>query len=369
MIIETDISTADLLAVLSRSGKPGTFNLLPEGKASPLSQALTTTLAKAGLAKPGKKSIELSGAGRIIADVLLTPQNYVQLSVWNDELEGNMRVAFPSSPSVGTGVVVNQSGNTVHLQGFVDDLALSDLVSPLVGRLPEAAPPFEASLSFVQSSILAAMIDMLVHDRRDRPESSRIRPVSAEAVAGWLDLLWASGPRSSLCGQVFSLSLDADPPTELVVQAVLEDLAKSQLLTSQDGAGNRYPTQTLLNLVEVLGRIDGGFDLERAERTENGPPAGRIIHVMIGPAGAFTLELEGVDRIHIKVADRAATVSVVASLLGESLTQKKSTGDPIGSDKPRDAVRNKFCVHCGKKIGPTWRYCISCGAAIGGKGT
>jgi len=367
MIIQTDIPTADLVAMLDHSGKPATLNLRPEGPATPLSESLIATLDKAGLVKPGEKAIEPSVSGRIVADVLLSPQCYVQLLLWNGEMEGRVGAAFPASPAAGTGVIINQSGDTVHLQGFIDDQALVELISPVVSLLPEAVSSFNASLSFAQAAVLAAMLDMIVNDRRERPQSGRIRLVSEAAITEWLEILWAGGARASLSGQVFSLALNPDPPNPQVVNDVLEDLANGGLFFRQDVAETFLPAAALLDLVAVLDQIDSGFDLERVDRTEDGPLAGRILHVMSGPAGAFILELEGADRIHIQLADRAVTISVVANILMGELVQKQSQAPAPSRVLPQAAVRNRFCTHCGKPIEPSWHFCKACGTAIEGK--
>jgi len=367
MIIQTDIPTGDLAAMLDHSGQPAPFNLRPEGPASPVSESLLATLAQAGLVEPGKETVEPSPAGRIVAGVLLSPRCHVQLLLWADEMEGRVGIAFPASPAAGTGVIVNQSADTVRLQGFVDDQALIELTTPVVSLLPEAAPSFDASLSFSQAAVLAAMLDMIVSDRRERPQSSRIRPLSTTAITEWLEILWAGGARASLSGQVFSLALNPDPPDPLDVTTVLEELATGGLLIMQDEPESYVPAAALLDLVEVLDQIDGGFDLERVDRTEDGPSAGRILHVMCGPAGAFILELAGADRIHIQLADRAATVSSVANILvGEIALEQSRTTEPA-EVPPQAAVRNRFCTHCGKSIEPSWHYCMACGAAIEGK--
>lgn len=366
MIIQTDIPKGDLLAMLDHSGQPAKFNLRPEGPASPLSQSLITALAKAGLVKPGGNTIVPSAVGRIVADVLLSPQCHVQLVLWNDEMEGRVAAAFPASPAAGTGVVINQSADTVHLQGFIDDQALIELITPVVSLLPETMPSFDAALSVTQASILAAMLDMIVSDRRERPQSIRTRPLNAAAVTEWLEILWAGGARASLSGQVFSLALNPDPPNPQDVNNVLEELATGGLLIRQDEPGNYVPASALLDLVEVLDQIDAGFDLERVDRTEDGPPAGRILHVMCGPAGAFILELAGADRIHLQLADRAATISIVANILVGELARKQSPATETAKVPPQAAVRNRFCTHCGKPIEPSWRFCMACGTALGG---
>jgi hypothetical protein len=366
MIIQTDIPTGDLVAMLDHNGQPAALNLRPEGPASPLSETLITTLAQAGLVKPGEKTIEPSAAGRIVADVLLSPQCYVQLLLWNDDMEGRVRAAFPASPAAGTGVVINQSADMVHLQGFVDDQALIELITPVVTLLPETTPSFDASLSFAQAATLAAMLDMMVSDRRERPQSSRIRPLNAAAVTEWLEILWAGGARASLTGQMFSLALTPDPPDPPEVSAFLEELATGGLIVEQSDAGSYLPASALLDLAAVLDQIDGGFDLERVDRSEAGPPAGRILHVMCGPSGAFILELAGTDRIHLQLANRAATISIVANTMVGELAEKQgsSPNPPVGP--PHTAVRNRFCTHCGKPLEPSWRFCKACGTAIGG---
>ena len=367
MIIQTDIPKGDLVALLDHSGQPAPFNLCPEGPASPLSEALITALSRAGLVEPGKQTIEPSAAGRIVADVLLSPRCQVQLVLWTDEMEGRVAAAFPASPAAGTGVIVNQSADTVHLEGFVDDQALIELITPVVSVLPETTSAFDASLSFAQAATLAAMLDMIVSDRRERPRSSRIRPLSPTAISEWLEILWAGGARVSLSGQVFSLVLDPDPPAMREVATVLEDLATGGLLIGPDEAGSYVPASATLELAEVLDRIDGGFDLERVDRTEEGPPAGRILHVMCGSAGAFILELAGADRIHIRVADRAATISTVASILVGELAATQTQATETVQVSLQAAARNRFCTQCGKPIDPSWHYCMACGTAIGGK--
>ncbi|MBV6649693.1 MAG: zinc ribbon domain-containing protein [Hoeflea sp.] len=366
MIIQTDIPKGDLVALLERSGLPAPFNLRPEGHASPLSETLIASLSQAGLVEPGKQTIEPSAAGRIVADVLLSPRCHVQLVLWNDEIEGRVAAAFPASPAAGTGVIVNQSADTVHLQGFVDDQALIELITPVVSVLPETTASFDATLSFTQASVLAALLDMIVSDRRERPGSRRIRPLSPTTISEWLEILWAGGPRTSISGQVFSLALSPDPPNMRDVASVLADLATGGLLIGQDEAGSYLPASALLDLAEVLDLIDGGFDLERVDRTEEGPPAGRVLHVMCGPAGAYILELTGADRLHIQLADRAATISTVAKILVGELAATQSEPAETVQVPPQAAVRNRFCTHCGKPIDPSWRFCIACGTAIGG---
>jgi len=367
MIIQTDIATADLVAMLDHSGKPATLNLRPEGPATALSETLIATLEKAGLVKPGEKAIEPSVAGRIVADVLLSPQCHVQLFLWNDEMEGRVSAAFPASPAAGTGVIINQSGDTVHLQGFIDDQTLIELINPVVRILPEAAPSFDASLSFTQAAVLAAMLDMIVSDRRERPQSSRIRPLSATAITEWLEILWAGGARASLSGQMFSLSLNPDPPNPQDVSSVLEELANGGLVVGQDDAGRYLPAPELLDLAHVLDQIDGGFDLERIDRTKDGPPAGQILHVMCGSAGAFILELAGADRIRLQLADRATTTSIVVKILVGEPAQNQSKAHETSKAPPQTTIRAGFCTHCGKPIEPSWRFCTACGTAIGGK--
>jgi len=367
MIIQTEIPTGDLVAMLDNSGKPATLNLRPEAMASPLSETLIATLEKAGLVKPDRKSIMPSAAGQIVADVLLSPHCCVQLLVWNDEMEGRIGAAFPASPAAGTGVIINQTGDTVHLQGFVDEQMLAELITPVASMLPEATPSFDASLSFTQASVLAAMLDMIVNDRRERPQSGRIRPLSAAAITEWLEILWAGGARASLSGQVFSLALNPDPPNPQDVNDVLEDLSNGGLLVRHDDAAIYQPAPTLLDLVGVLDQIDGGFDLERVDQTEDGPPAGRILHVMSGPAGAFILELAGTDRIYLQLADRSATISIVANILMGELARKPSQAAEPSMVPPQAAVRNRFCTHCGKPIEPSWHFCKACGTAIEGK--
>ena len=366
MIIQTDIPKGDLVAMLDHSGQPAELNLRPAALASPLSEALITALAQAGLALPGKQTIEPSAAGRIIADVLLSPRCYVQLVLWNDEMEGRVAAAFPASPAAGTGVIINQSADTVHLQGFVDDQALIELITPVVSVLPETMPSFDATLSSAQAATLAAMLDMVVSDRRERPRSNRIRPLGATAITEWLEILWAGGARASLSGQVFSLALNPDPPNPQDVVNVLEDLATGGLLMGPDEVGSYVPTSAALDLVEVLDRIDGGFDLERVDRTEDGPPAGRILHVMCGSAGAVILELAGADRIRLQLADRAATISIVADILVTELAPDLGQTAEAAQVPPQTAVRNRFCTHCGKPIDPSWHFCMACGSAIGG---
>ena len=366
MIIQTDIPKGDLVALLDHSGQPAPFNLRPEGPASPLSEALITALSRAGLVEPGKQTIEPSAAGRIVADVLLSPRCHVQLALWNDEMEGRVVAAFPASPAAGTGVIVNQSADTVHLQGFVDDQVLIELITPVVSVLPETASAFDASLSFAQAATLAAMLDMVVSDRRERPRSSRVRPLSPAAISEWLEILWAGGARASLSGQVFSLALKPDPPNMPDVANVLEDLATGGLLIGPDEAGSYVPASAMLDLAEVLDRIDGGFDLERVDRTEEGPPAGRILHVMCGSAGAVILELAGADRIRLQLADRAATISTVAKILVGELAVTQTQATETVKVLPQATVRNRFCTHCGKPIDPSWHFCIACGTAIGG---
>jgi hypothetical protein len=152
MIIQTDIPKGDLVALLDHSGQPAPFNLRPEGPASLVSEALITALSRAGLVEPGKQTIAPSAAGRIVADVLSSPRCHVQLVMWTDEMEGRVAAAFPASPVAGTGVIINQSADTVHLQGFVDDQALIELITPVVSVLPETVPSFDASLSFTQAA-------------------------------------------------------------------------------------------------------------------------------------------------------------------------------------------------------------------------
>ena len=366
MIIQTDIPKGDLVALLDRSGLPAPFNLRPEGHASPLSETLIASLSQAGLVEPGKHTIEPSAAGRIVADVLLSPRCHVQLVLWNDEIEGRVAAAFPASPAAGTGVIVNQSADTVYLQGFVDDQALIELITPVVSVLPETTASFDAALSFTQASVLAALLDMIVSDRRERPGSRRIRPLSPTAITEWLEILWAGGARASLSGQVFSLALIPDPPSTQDVATVLEDLATGGLLVRQHEPGSYVPASALLELAEVLDRIDGGFDLERVDRTEEGPPAGRILHVMCGSAGAFILELAGADRIHLQLADRAATISTVANILvGELAADQRQVAEATKDLSPA-AARNRFCTQCGKPIDPSWHYCMACGTAVKG---
>ena len=367
MIIQTDIPKGDLVALLDHSGQPAPFNLRPEGPASPLSEALITALSRAGLVEPGKQTIEPSAAGKVVADVLLSPRCHVQLVLWSDEMEGRVAVAFPASPAAGTGVIINRSADTVQLQGFVDDQALIELITPIVAQVPETTASFDAALSFTQASVLAAMLDMIVSDRRGRPESRRIRPLSASAISEWLDILWAGGSRTCLSGQVFSLALDPDPPSLQDVNDVLEELVTGGLLVEQSEAGRYLPTSALLDLVQVLDRIDGGFDLDRVDRTEDGPPAGRILHVMCGPAGAFILELAGSDRIRLQLADGAETISTVANILvGEVARNKGQATKPL-VDPPQATIRNRFCTHCGNPIEPSWNFCKACGTAVGGK--
>jgi len=367
MIIQTDIPRGDLVAMLDHSGQPAMLNLRPDGPASPLSQSLIMALARAGLVKPDEKNIQPSAAGRIVADVLLSPQCYVQLVLWNDEMEGRVAAAFPASPAAGTGVVINQSEDTVHLEGFVDDQALIELITPVVSLLPETVSSFGATLSFTQASVLAAMLDMIVSDRRERPLSSRIRPLSAMAITEWLYILWAGGARASLSGQVFSLALNPDPPSLQDANNVLEELVNGGLLIQHDDPGSFLPASVLLDLVTVLDRIDGGFDLERVDRTENGPPAGQLLHVMCGSAGALILELAGADRIHLQLADRPATISSVVHILVGKLAPGQSQAPEPSMVPPQAAVRNRFCTHCGKPIEPSWRFCKACGTAIEGK--
>lgn len=367
MIIQTDIPKGDLVALLDHSGQPAMLNLRPEGPASPLSQSMIMALARAGLAKPDEKDIQPSAAGRLVADVLLSPQCYVQLVLWNGEMQGRVAAAFPASPAAGTGVVINQSEDTVHLEGFVDDQAFIELVSPVVSLLPERVPFFDATLSFTQASVLAAILDMIVSDRRERPFSSRIRLLNATAITEWLEILWAGGARASLSGQVFSLALNPDPPNTQDVINVFVNLATGGLLIKQDEPGSFFPAAALLDLVAVLDQTDGGFDLERVDRTEDGPLTGRVLHVMCGPAGAFILELAGADRIHLQLADRATTIStVVKTLVGELAATQSQAAETI-QVPPNAAVRNRFCTHCGKPIDPSWHFCIACGTAIGGK--
>jgi hypothetical protein len=367
MIIQTDIPKGDLVALLDHSGQPAMLNLRPEGPASPLSEALITALAQAGLVKPGEKTIVPSAAGRIVADVLLSPRCHVQLVLWNAEMEGRVSAAFPASPAAGTGVIVNQSADTVHLEGFVDDQTLIELITLVVSVLPETISSFDASLSFAQASTLAAMLDMIVSDRRERPQSSRIRPLSPTAITEWLDILWAGGARASLSGQVFSLALNPDPLSTQDVGTVLDELATGGLLVRQHEPGSYAPASALLELAGVLDRIDGGFDLERVDRMEDGPPVGRILHVMCGPAGALILELAGSDRIHLRLADRSVVISLVADILVAELARNPSQAPKPATTPPQAAVRNRFCTHCGKPVEPSWRFCMACGAAIGGK--
>lgn len=367
MIIQADIPTGDLVAMLDQSGQPAMLNLCPEGPASPLSEALIAALAQAGLVRPGEKTIVPSAAGRIVADVLLSPRCHVQLVLWNDEMEGRVTVAFPASPAAGTGVVINRSADTVQLRGFVDDQALIELINPVMSLLPETTASFDATLSFMQASVLAAILDMIVTDRRARPESRRIRPLSAAAISEWLEILWAGGVRASLSGQVFSLALNPDPPNTQDVANVLTEMAAAGLLVRQDEPGSYVPASALLDLSGLLDRIDGGFDLERVDRTEDGPPAGRILHAMCGPAGAFVLELAGSDRIRLQLADRAVVISLVTTILVGELVQNPSQAPKPATIPPQTAVRNRFCTHCGKPIEPSWNFCKACGAAIGGK--
>jgi hypothetical protein len=361
MIIQTDLPAGDLIAMLDHGGKPGALSLRPGGKASPLSEALIASLEKAGLVKPGEKTIKPSAAGRIVANVLLSPYCYIQLCVWNNEMEGHLRAAFPASPAVGTGVIINQSGGTVHLQGFVDDQVLIELINPVVNILPEAAPSFDASLTFEQAIILAAMLEMIVSDRRERPQSRRIRPFNEAAISEWLDFLWAGGGRASLSGQVFSLALNPDPPNPPDLNNFLEELAKGGLLTKRNGAADYLPTDALLSLIAVLNSASAGFDLERVDRTKTGPLKGRIVHVLSGLAGAFILELAGADRIHIQVADRAATIAVVTNILVRSLAQNQSQATEPTEVPHQPNNRNRFCTHCGKPLEPSWRFCKACG--------
>lgn len=366
MIIQTDLSKADLAAMLDHSGQPAMLNLRPEGPASPLSQSLIMTLARAGLVKPKENEIEPTEAGRIVADVLLSPQCYVQLVLWNDGTEGRVATAFPASPAAGTGVVINQSEEMAHLEGFVDDQALIGLITPVVSLLPETVPSFDATLSFMQASVLAAVLDMIAGDRRERPLSSRIRPLSATAITEWLEILWAGGARSSLSGQMFSLVLNPDPPNPQELNTVLEDLATGGLLIRQNDPGSYLPASALLDLAQVLEKIDGGLDLERVDRSEDGPPEGQILHVMCGPVGAFTLELAGADRLRLRLADRAATISIVARILVGGLARGKNQAPEPSKTLPQTAARNRFCTHCGKPIEPSWHFCTACGAAIEG---
>jgi hypothetical protein len=167
---------------------------------------------------------------------------------------------------------------------------------------------------------------------------------------------------------VFSLALNPDPPALQDVNDVLGELASGGLLTGQDEAGSYVPAPALLDLAQVLDRIDGGFDLERVDRTEDGALAGRILHVMCGSAGAFLLELTGADRIHVQLADRAATISTVAKILVGQLAATPSQAAETVEVPLQAVVRNRFCTHCGKPIDPSWRFCMACGTAIGGKG-
>ena len=365
MIIQTDLPAGDLIAMLDHGGKPGVLSLRPDGKASPLSEALIASLEKAGLVKPGEKTIKPSAAGRIVANVLLSPYCYIQLFVWNNEMEGHLRAAFPASPAAGTGVIVNQTGRTVHLQAFTDDQVLLELIHPVVSNLPvtldASMGSFEASLSFAQAAVFAAMLDMMSNDFRDRPQSSQIRPLSAEAIVEWLDLHWAASDRTSLSGQVFSMSLSPDPPGLELVGSVLEELAKSGLLSRRANTEQFLAGDALLGLIRILDKVGAGFDLERVARTEAGPLAGRIVHVLSGLAGAFILELAGADRIHIQVADRAATIAVVTNILVRSLPQNQSQATEPTEVPHKPNNRNRFCTHCGKPLEPSWRFCKACG--------
>ena len=87
---------------------------------------------------------------------------------------------------------------------------------------------------------------------------------------------------------------------------------------------------------------------------------------MCGSAGAVILELAGADRIRLHLADRAATISIVANILVGELAVKRSQAAETVKVPSQATVRNRFCTHCGKPIEPSWHFCMACGAAIGG---
>jgi hypothetical protein len=153
MIIQTDIPKGDLVALLDHSGQPAPFNLRPEGPASPRVGGpdhcswhgrVWSSRASKHRAIRGRQDRRRRAARHLNA----TCSSSCGTTRWRAaSLPPFLHPRWPEPASSST-----SPPTRFTLQGFVDDHALIELITPVVSVLPETTPSFDASLSFTQAS-------------------------------------------------------------------------------------------------------------------------------------------------------------------------------------------------------------------------
>ncbi len=359
------LSPFDLAALLDNTGKPAPFNLRPDTPTASVradAAQAAARLAAAGLMEDDTAA-RPNAAGRAMAEVLLSPRHVFDISVWTPARRGSLTVAFPASPAAGAGVIVNRQDGEYLLGGFVDDRAITDLVSPFLASLPEkSAGAFEAVLSIEQSAVLAALLDCAA------TQTPPDRAISARRVADWLEIWWGAAGPEHLCGQVFSLSLEAEPPAADTIGRVLGEFAAAGLLR-ESGNGRYRLMPPLAHLVDMLAAIECGLDWQRVSIGAGDVPVGRIVHLLAFPGGGLSLELAGANRIVFRTLDRGRAAAFLAGELSTRIVQDRPAPEiPAAAQQTGAPLQNRFCTRCGQPLEPAWKFCSVCGAPTA-KGT
>ncbi|MBZ0161474.1 MAG: zinc ribbon domain-containing protein [Notoacmeibacter sp.] len=359
------LSPFDLAALLDIAGKPAPFNLRPDtppARVKADAEQAAARLAAAGLTEGGADA-QPNVAGSAMAEVLLSPRLVFEISVWTATQRGSLSVAFPASPAAGAGVIVNRQDGEYLLGGFVDDRAITELVSPFLASLPEkSAGAFEAVLTIEQSAVLAALVDCA------RAQTPPDRAISARRVTEWLEIWWgASGPEH-LCGQVFSLALQADPPASDTIGRVLGEFAAAGLL--RESGDGRYRLMPLLaHLADMLAAVECGLDWQRVSIGAGDAPVGRIVRFLASAGGGLSLELADADRIVFRTLGRREAATFLAGELSTRIVQDRPAPEIPAAAQQTGAIRqNRFCTRCGQPVEPAWKFCSVCGAPTA-KGT
>ncbi|MER2606075.1 MAG: zinc ribbon domain-containing protein [Siculibacillus sp.] len=370
LALRASSSTAELAAWLDLRGRPaGPITLRPEGPGAMVDAALLTRLEAAGLMAEAAPDAVAPVPSAAVADVLLAPGCVVEAAIWTPEQEGRTTIAFPGSPIGGGGVAIEREGGRVRLSAFVDDRAVIALIEPLLAvPPPTVATRFEARLGRAAATVLAALLDMTA-EGGGGPRGARA--FSAGYVGEWLGIWWGASARTGATGQIFASTFEPDPPGAEAIAAELDRFAAAGLV-EREGVDRFRLTVDLVAASGILAAIGCGFDLHRLDVGADGTVRGRVVHVLVGAAGAVVFERLAGDRIGMLATGRIGVAGATASLLAGAIDADGATGEEAGvaaAPPPSAPARtegrpHRFCSSCGTRLDPAWAFCGGCGAAL-----